>query len=91
MWRCDAIEGTHALTETLELTPADSYITFAPYPGEAAAMSGAKKLNTEWKPYVSVFEMSTRNNARMRTCTRKRVTTRARAHMHTQMVLKELL
>ena len=27
-------EGTHALTETLELTPKDSHITFAPYPGQ---------------------------------------------------------
>ena len=44
-------EGTHYMTSTLELGPQDSHMSFVNYPGEAASMSGAMPLATDWRPY----------------------------------------
>ena len=45
--------GTHYVTSTLELGPEDSYISFVNYPGEVAAISGAKPLKTIWAPIAA--------------------------------------
>ena len=44
-------EGTHYLGRTLELGPEDSHVSFVNFPGEAAAMSGAMPITTDWKPH----------------------------------------
>ncbi len=48
--------GTHYLTDTLSLTPADSGTKSAPvvyiaYPGETVTLSGGVRLHPEWTPY----------------------------------------
>ena len=44
-------EGTHLLTQTLTLTPADSGLTIQSHPGELDVLSGGRPLptNVEWK------------------------------------------
>jgi hypothetical protein len=43
--------GTHYMTSTLELGPADSHVSIVNYPGEVASMSGAMPIATNWKPH----------------------------------------
>jgi hypothetical protein len=43
--------GTHYMTSTLELGPAESHLSIVNFPGEAAAMSGAMPITTDWKPH----------------------------------------
>lgn len=41
-------KGTHYVGTTLELTAADSNLTFTNYPGEPVSLSGAAPLKTSW-------------------------------------------
>ena len=44
--------GTHVLAATIDLTPADSLLSFAAYPGEAPVVTGAQPLPAlSWAPY----------------------------------------
>lgn len=43
--------GRHYLSGTLELSADDSYTSFIGYPEEDAVITGAKKLQTDWKPF----------------------------------------
>ena len=43
-------EGTHFVSETLQLTSADSHLTIRNYDGEHAVISGGRNLTTDWKP-----------------------------------------